>query len=259
MASRFSIYCTGHIHSNAVCEAVRAGTSFPVVGPAPLQKGGVIAYGFLRGLLPTLKQARMEHREWVYIDRGYFKATYGVDHSGPFRVTRNAWQHDGKGAADAARWQKLGLEIAPWQRDGTHVLVCPPGDVFTKAVGGFAATAWLNKTLMALSSATKRPVRIRLKSDATVKPLAEDLRGAHALVTYMSNTAVEALLAGVPVFCTGPSAAQSMGKANVAEIETPVYRDDRERWAEVLAANQWTLDELRAGVANHVFAEGDEA
>jgi hypothetical protein len=255
VATRFNIYCTGHLHSKTICEALRQGTGFPVVSASPLQKGGVAMYGFLRGLLPTLKQARNEHRPWVYLDRGYFRATYGTDYSGYFRMTRNAWQHSGKGGADKARWQRLGLSIEPWKKGGDHILVCPPGDVFTQAVGGFAAEKWLRSTLATLAQHTKREVRVRYKADAVKRTLAQDLDGCHALVTYMSNTAVEALLYGVPVFCTGPSAAQSMGRADLAEIESPVYRDDRERWAEVLAANQWTLDEIRAGVANHIFDE----
>lgn len=256
MEHRFNIYCTGHKHSTAVCEALAEGTGFRIVPSTPLQQGGVAMYGFLRGLLTTLKQARLEHRSWVYIDRGYFGATYGDDHSGFFRVTKNAYQHDGKGAADPSRWQRLGLRIEPWQMKGEHILVCPPGDIFAKAIGGFTSSEWIARTLSALSKASKRPVRVRIKADAQRRPLAADLERCHALVTYMSNTAVEALLAGVPVFCTGPSAAQSMGKSNVAEIEAPVYREDRERWAAVLADNQWTLDELRAGLANHVFEEG---
>jgi hypothetical protein len=62
---------------------------------------------------------------------------------------------------------------------------------------------------------------------------------------------VDALLAGVPVFCTAPCAAQTMGHTDPALIETPLYPDDRERWARVLAANQWTLDEMRDGACWH--------
>lgn len=209
-------------------------------------------YGFLRGLLPLLQRARGEGRPWVYLDRGYFRATYGTDYSGSFRATRGAFQLDGLGlqAAPAARWRALGLALAPWQR-GKHVLVCPPGDVFTRAVGGFAAADWERDTLAALARATDRPVRVRRKGSE--KPLAADLKGCHALVTYMSNTAVEAILAGVPTFCTGPCAGRYVG-CDLADIEDPITFD-REPWAAALAANQWTLAELRAGAANHLFAE----
>lgn len=212
-------------------------------------------YGFLRGLLQTLEEARRQGRPWVYADRGYFRATYGSDYSGYFRVTRGAWQHNGVGAYPVERLAALNLRFEPWQRNGEHILVCPPGDVFTQAVGKFSALEWTAHTLRLLSTVTKRPIILRHKAMAATRPLTLDLKGCHALVTYMSNSAVEAVLAGVPVFCTGNSAASLMGRANLLAIENPRYPTDEERvqWAAALAANQWTLEELRQGAANRVF------
>lgn len=255
MASRFNIYCTDHLHSRVVSSALSLGTQFPVVRPAPLLDGGVAMYGFLRGLLPTLNQAREFGRPWVYADRGYFRATYGADHSGHFRFTRNAFQHDGRGQADPARFQRLVLRIAPWRRQGKHVLICPPGDVFTQAMLGISAQEWLEDVGAKLAASTDRPLRVRSKAAPSGRPLIEDLQDCHALVTFMSNTAVEAVLAGVPVFTTGRCAAAVMGCSDLAKIETPRYPEDRERWAAVLAANQWTLEEVRAGKVNRLFEE----
>lgn len=228
-------------------------TRLPREGLAP---GGVAMYGFLRGLLPLLRQAQAEERQWVYADRGYFGVTYNADHSGYFRVTRNAMQHDGRGEYSQDRWRRLRIQIQPWRDRGGHVLVCPPGDVFSEAIGGFKAKDWCVETVATLRQHTDREIRVRVKPKAEeYRTLAQDLRGCHALVTYMSNAAVEALVAGVPVFCLGPCAAQSMGRTDVAEIESPAYPADRERWAAALAANQWTLAELAAGAANHLFRE----
>jgi hypothetical protein len=256
VVNHFNIYCTGHQHSRVLCEALAKGTGYPMVPPVPLQPGGVAAYGFLRGLLPTLRQAQEQGRSWVYVDRGYLRATQGDDYSGYFRVTRNAWQlHGWHTRRDAERFKRLMLPIAPWRR-GRHVLVCPPGDTFTQAVGGFAAQDWLESTLRALLAHTDRPIQIRHKPDAkrAMRPLAHDLQDCHALVTYMSNTAVEAVLAGVPVFTTGRCAASAMGQHDLTRIELPVYPDNRLDWAAMLAANQWTVDEIKRGMANGVFA-----
>lgn len=254
MANLFNIYSTGHPHSRAVCKAIAEGTGFRTVPPFPLLEGGIATYGFLRGLLPTLRQAQAEGRPWVYADRGYFRATYGDDYRGYFRLTRDSWQHGGAGVGDDERWKKLRLEIKPWRKAGKHILVCPPGDVFTSAVGGFSALDWSARVLRDLKAATDRPIRVRLKAMASVTPLAADLEECHALVTYMSNTAVEAVLSGVPVFCTGECAASAMGKKNLAEIESPAYPENRVEWAQVLANNQWTLDEIRSGEANRIFS-----
>lgn len=249
------IYSTGHAHSEAVCDAIRRGAGLPL---HRMQADGSVAlYGFLRGGLEALTAARAAGKAWVYGDRGYFNASRGSDYSGYFRFTRNAWQHDGRGEYSPAKWQQLGLPIWPW-RKGRHILVCPPGDIFTQGVGGFAAQDWLRSTLAALQANTDRPVRVRLKPEPGVgSPLQADLNGCHALVTYMSNTAVEAVLAGVPVYCDERSAACVMGKslAQLNEIECPAYPQDRARWAAALAANQWTLAEVAAGLANHLFVE----
>jgi hypothetical protein len=249
----FNIYASTHQHSRAVCEAVSAGTGFPIVQPSPLRPGGVVMYGFLRGLLPTLREAQRLHRPWVYADRGYLKATYGDNHSGYFRFTRDAWQHTGQGEASPDRWERLGIEIKPWRKDGEHILVCPPGDVFANAVGNFSGKSWLENTLEILAKHSQRRVLVRHKVEKDKRPLSVDLERCHALVTHMSNTAVEALLAGVPVFCTGYCASSSMGRTYLDEIENPLLPEDRYRWASVLAANQWTLEEMRSGLANHLF------
>lgn len=254
----FNIYSSGHLHSRAVCSALARGTKLPVVEPAPLREGGVATYGFLRGLLAPLEAAQSEGRPWVYVDRGYFRATQGSDYSGYFRVTRDAWQRVDRGPAPLTldwdeRWRRLKLEIAPWRRRGEHVLVCPPGETYSQAVGKFAADRWLATTLRTLERSTDREVRVRPKADRDVRPLAADLKNCHALVTFMSNTAAEALLAGVPVFCDPRCAAAPVALTDLERIEEPWLPDLRYEWAVRLAANQWTLDELAAGAANYLF------
>lgn len=259
MGNHFCIYSTGHQHARAVCDAVAKGTGYPVVAPAPLLDGGMVSYGFLRGLEPTLRQAQREHRPWVYIDRGYFRASYGDDYTGYFRITRSNYQYlynSLTANTDGARFGRLLHPVYPWKRSGSHVLVCPPGDVFARAIGGVTADVWLGQTLATLRQHTDRPIRVRLKPSKSSKgpPLSSDLDGAHALVTYMSNTAVEAVMYGVPVFVSKLSAAACMGQTDLRFIETPRYPEDRMRWGAALANNQWTLDEIRRGLANGVFA-----
>jgi UDP:flavonoid glycosyltransferase YjiC (YdhE family) len=70
-------------------------------------------------------------------------------------------------------------------------------------------------------------------------PFEEDLAEAFCVVTHSSNTAVEAILAGVPAFVLGQSAAQPFACNDLKMIEAPF----------VLADNQWTLKEIREGKA----------
>lgn len=186
-----------------------------------------------------LNETRRAGRDWWYGDHAYFGRFRF------YRVTRNAFQHAGVGRADYARWKRLNLTIRAWRASGRHVLVCPPDEAWARLMG-FDAAAWLAETLAKLKANTDREVRIRARLGVT-RPLEADLAQCWVLVTHASNAAVEALLAGVPVIATGDCAARTMGLADPVSVEYPRYPDNREEWAAVLAANQWTLAEIAAG------------
>lgn len=238
-------YCTGHRHSRNVLGAFAAGAGLAVAPPATLRDGAVAVYGILRGTGDLLKTAQAAGREWFYLDNGYLRPGH---YSGFFRVTRNAYQYTAELKPDLDRWKALGLEIRPWQ-PGRHVLVCPPSSVFFEHLG-LNRTDWILMVTQTLARHTDREIRFRVKprKGEPERLLADDLRDCHAVVAFQSNVAVEALIAGVPVF-TGPiSAASPMSGSRLVEIERPHYPDNRLEWAATLAANQWTLDEMRAGV-----------
>jgi hypothetical protein len=181
--------------------------------------------------------------EFYYGDHAYFRRFEF------YRVTRNALMHDGtSGEPDYARLRALGVKIRPWRPGGRHVLVCPPDKAFG-VLHGFDADVWLADVLEQLAAATDRPIRVRTRLGAETRPrsLLDDLRGCHALVTYTSNAAVEALLEGVPVICTAQCSASAMGISDPGEIESVTRPDGREAWAARLAANQWTLAEIAQG------------
>lgn len=183
----------------------------------------------------SLRSARKAGAEWIYGDHAYFgRGEY-------FRVTRNAFQWVGK----CVRRTPPNVTIADWRCSGRHVLVCPPDDLITRLVG-FDENVWLDDVLTRLRNNTDRPIKIRQRDAVTT--LDGDLQDAHALVTWTSNAAVDALLAGVPVFCTGDCAASVMGRSDPINIEYPYYPDNRYEWAATLAANQWTLDEIASGM-----------
>lgn len=236
-------YLTTHIHSQTVGRAFAEGAgSRIVVGAADLQPGDAAFYGWLRGLEPLLKRAQREGRTWWYLDNGYFRPGH---YGGYYRLTRSAYQHNGRGEGDLKRLAELGLRIRPWRKDGGNVLICPPGSLFATHLG-FDADQWLDEVVAQVRRHTDRGVYVRRKS--CKRPLEQDLDNAHCLITAFSNVAVEALMYGVPVFTTHPCAAACMGLQDLSEIENPFYPDDRIRWASVLASNQWTLDEMREGV-----------
>lgn len=196
----------------------------------------------------VLRPAMAQGRDFYYGDHGYFgRGTY-------FRVTKNAYQHTGIGAARTPeRWRRFGRAIRPWRADGRHIVVCPNSPIFC-GLHGFDVHAWIADVIRQLSRVTDREIRVRWKTDERTRPLLTDLDGAWALVTYSSAAAIWALIEGVPVFTLAPWAASArMGLADLSRIEDPVYPDDRESFVTVLANHQWTLDEIQHGLAWRVL------
>lgn len=207
--------------------------------PSPLLPGDVVMYGCLRGLEPTLRQAQKEGRDWYYIDNGYFCPGH---YDGYYRVTKNAYQIDGQGRSNGKRLAQLKLHVKPWRENGRHIVFCPPSEVWSE-IQGINHKQFVSDTLHAIKDATKRPLVVRQKS--IKRALELDLTDAWCLVTYSSNAAVEAILAGIPVICLGRCAASAIS-GTIENIETPITTK-RSSWLGVLADNQWTLDEMRDG------------
>lgn len=190
-----------------------------------------------------LQQTIRDGHPWWFGDHAYFhRWKY-------FRVTRNRFQHNGEGEGDRQRFLSFGIPIQPWRKSGGHVLICPPGRVYA-SLHGFDCEEWLKETLLKLRHHTDRPLRVRRKSRGRSQPipLSEDLKDCWALVTFMSNAALESVLAGIPVICTGDCAGATMGLQDLSRIESPIMPAGRLQWASVLAANQWTLFEIRQGL-----------
>jgi hypothetical protein len=188
-------------------------------------------------------------RTWYLADNGYLRAGH---FDGYYRITKNAFLCSGEGQGDAARLHRLGVRVRPWRKSGEYVLLCVPPPLYCRA-WGFDGEAWRKRIMTDLE--TDRPLRLSFKPglDERCPPdqpsLEEQLARAWAVVTHDSNVAIDALIAGVPVFVTGKTPARRCGLTDVSRIETPLYSDEREAMLAVLAANQWTLAEFRDGTA----------
>lgn len=232
-----STYCVARGTSPKFGRAFARGCGGPLYRDGAYRPGPVAMFGS-PPLWDILQRAMREGSDWYYCDHAYFRRNHY------YRVTRNAYQHDGSGEAGLERFVSLGIPIRPWRSTGNHVLVCPPDQAFAGLMG-FDAQGWLDGVLAELKANTDRPIRIRGRH-GNAAPLLADLTNCWALVTYTSNAAVEAVLEGVPVFCTARCAGLAMGTHDLTLIETPLT-PDREQWAWNLAANQWTMNEIASG------------
>lgn len=190
-------------------------------------------------------KARKRGEDYYYGDHAYF------GRHGYFRVTKNALQYSprtaqtGNHEPDYERLKMHGwTKEKPYRKSGGHIVLCPQSEGWHERMG---EPGWTQRMIHTLKLYTDR--RIVQRTKKTTRPLVDDLKGAHALVTHTSNAAVEALLHGVPVFCTGDCAASHMALSDVTNIEKPILPEGRLYMAAVLAANQWSLDEIAAGDA----------
>jgi hypothetical protein len=207
-----------------------------------LHDGPVALFGS-PAVWPLLRQAQAAGREWIFADHGYF------GRKGFFRITKNAYQHNGAGSASPDRFRSFGRQVQPWRTDGGHVLICPNSEIYF-TLHGLDVTAWLATVVSTLRQYTDREIRIRWKVQAASTDISRDLKHAWAVVVFSSAAALDALIAGVPVFVLAPfAAAYRMGLDDLTRIETPRYPEGRESFLSVLASQQWTLNELFTGVA----------
>lgn len=189
-----------------------------------------------------LMRARAAKEDFFYGDHGYFgRGVY-------YRVTKNAFQHDGRGTPDLARLRPFYERAAPWKK-GKRIIVCPQSEGHHAR---FMAADWLSDTLEKLKAVTDRPIKVRMNKHGP-RPLEADLDDAWCVVTHSSASAIHGLMHGVPAICTADCAASRMALADPFNVEYPFYPDGRVEWASVLAANQWTLEELKRGACREVF------
>ena len=237
-------YATGHQHSNIIMAAFSQGCGGQIVPSNRLLDGPAAFYGILRGTGELLKQCEWITRDYYYLDHGYFKPGH---YEGYYRVTKNGRQADIPDPREKIfpddRWRKLNLELKPWRKNGKNVVIIP----LTGAIGAFYGIQpdkWLDLVTHEVSRHTDRPIIIKQKTEGVITDYLSD---CWCLVTHSSNSAADALLAGIPVVTLGESACENVSWG-VENIESPWW-PERELWAHALAYHQFTLNEMREGTA----------
>jgi hypothetical protein len=231
------------------------------------------------GLWPPLKRIREEYvaagRKSVLVDLGYWGRIWNGDKmAGYHRFVVNglhATHYFQRIAHPADRFGVFGLEPRPFRRDGEFILLC---GMSGKAawVYGLEPEAWERAAVDELRRHTGRPIVYRPKPSwkearpipgTTFAPDAEPLgarrlAGCWAVVTHHGNSALDALLAGVPAFTTDGIAAALAGR-DLAGVESPP-RPDAARRDQLLfdaAYTQFRTGEIADGTAwGHLREEG---
>lgn len=155
---------------------------------------------------------------------------------------------------DSSRLHKFHAEhLKPLNEPGEYVLIAGqvPGDMSLQGTNlrpwyeAQAAKDWgMPVKFRPHPLAHKRGPVFPVRSAQTLKgSLADALDNAALVVTYNSNTGVDAVLAGK--------------RATAEDPGSMIWgMTDRQKWAEQLAWRQWTLDEIRDGSAWEIVNHG---
>ena len=168
------------------------------------------------------------------------------------------------------RWLKLKAPLQPKHtKKNGYILVCANSLVGTSA--GDNHDQWINDMLVQIREHTDRKIVVRhhprtyrsKKKISTFKvnslpnmevrkafiPINKDLKDAYAVVTYNSNAAIEATIAGKPTFVFDEgSMVYNLVNTDISLIENPKL-PVRKQWAHDLAYAQWSLEEMKSGLA----------
>jgi len=173
---------------------------------------------------------------YYYTDHGWLgksKNTGTVD--GYIRVCYNSLTYK----PIERRWDKFerfGLKLKPWRKNGSHIILCPPSSHTQKGAG---IHNWIENTTTELKKYTDRQIIISTKSNKT--PNAFSLfKNCWCLVTFHSSMLMHAMISGIPAVSTY----DKLNVGKLSDIENPpMYRE----WLSGIPYQQWTLKELLQG------------
>ncbi|MCC8946002.1 hypothetical protein H8A97_13055 [Bradyrhizobium sp. Arg62] len=226
-----------------IMEAIAAGFGGRLcLGEPPDDGEPFIIWGQIFTALTAIPKALAQGRPFYQLDNGYVDPARGGP-VGYYRITYRSPSPVFWADAPPARVRK---DIKPWRQNGQHIVIGLPGENFGRSFG-IDCKRWIEASpVRDLRRYTSRPITTRIK--LAEHPLVQDLRNAWALVTHSSNVAVDAVLAGIPVFCKDTCPAAPVGNLDLASIEKPAM-PDRQAWFNSLMAQQFTLAEMRSGLA----------
>jgi len=225
------------------------------------------AYKYSKHRAKIIKEQEEKGLKTVVLETGYVKRGAGEHnyYAAGFNGLNRAADFKNEGMP-GDRWEQLGEALFPWTTDSlvrSDVILCGqvPWDANVQRI---RFVDFLNESLREIRKYTDRNIIFRPhpmcrlpRIDGTkysIKPLSFDLCRAYAFVVYNSNIAVDAIIAGIPVFAGNDNTmAWDVCNKDIRFLENPEY-PERHQWAWDLAYSQWTPDEMRQGLTwRHLF------
>jgi hypothetical protein len=216
-----------------------------------------VAYGWIHE--STFNAYKAAGKHFAYWDLGYWgrQPATGKTVEGYHRLAVDDWDTlvNMRRDCPSDRWERLDVHIRKPVTGMSRILVA---GMSAKAAitHGYRENQWEDMIRRQIFQAVPQAeVDFRAKPNKRVRqimPIEQALETTHLLVTHHSNAALDALVAGVPVYCRkGIGRLASPDELDEAYIRNPVLPSIRRRLAILADAAyaQWTPDEMRSGEA----------
>lgn len=201
--------------------------------------------------VPKIKELEHRSQDYYFIDMPYFdklRSHFNEPGKEYWRICKNKLQINEFSDFDDLRFKQFNLDVYDWNEKGEHIVILPSNYLVELY---YNELNWTNRVLNELKRYTDRKIIIRKKGNSKSlihkKPLYEDIKDAHAVITLTSIAGIEAARLGIPVFCHEKSAAAPIGLQNLSRIECPIY-PDRTKWLNTLSYSVFTIEEIKAGL-----------
>ena len=263
---RVRAYLSGNTVHDKVITAFAQGCDAEIVAGWKYEPSEVaVVFGVYKSRVPAsfprgqiIAQQRSKNKAVIVLETGYLNRGDGENHhyaAGWNGLNGRADFNNLDSPQDRA--DKLGVELKPYTT-GEDILLC--GQVpWDASVEHSDHIAWLHETAKKLKRITKRTVVFRPHPLALLPPidgcgystgpLEHELPFAHCVVTYNSNSGVDALIAGKPVYAADKgSMVWHSCMRDIHDVDDP-WNPDRRQWLNDLAYCQWNLEEMKSGEA----------
>ena len=247
----------------------------PAEYPAPNKETDVAVMVGVKGYSRKLFDDHLAvGKQVIYIDKGY------LGHRGRYyRMSVNSFQplsYFQSIPRLSDRLKTHNIKLQPMRKNGSHIMIAGGSVKYANwhglnAMGGEdPMTVWARKRILRLRKHSRRPLVYRPKpswKDAVLvsgarfsrppRTITQELIDCWALITFGSNAAVDALIAGVPVVVLGDGVALPLAQTSEEKIEDLYIPTDNERqqWLQDLAYCQFNLTEMASGEAWGILKE----
>lgn len=270
---RVAFYCADKAREYALGEAFLEGVQAHGDSGQIVQKGKEVVESDVACMV-GVKSAKLFRKcldrgiTVIYLDKGYLRhgSSEPVKSWEYWRVSVNSHhptEYVARANHDFARAASMNLGFDPW-RTGANILLAGSSLKYHNFYRLPDPTEYAKSAIEVIRKYSDRPIVYRPKpswreakripgalysgSDESIYEVLED---AHVMVTHGSNACFEAVTLGVPVINLGNCVAGPISSSALKDIEKPYLATELERrqWLANLAHCQYTLQEMRTGLA----------